>query len=287
MDDVDFDDIPALYPALARYGRPATLLNWVPGTPGREESSLGGPFLWPADEPWPVCGLTHDRRSDGSEAHPDGSAVHPVALLQLRSADAPGLRFPAGRDLLQLLWCPAPHEEQGFPAPVLVWRDSASLAETLASYPPVHRAQELHRPYPCVARPAEVLDFPHPMDLPSDLHKELFGSAEDPEQAEESYEELVAENWSDKVGGYAYFAQEAFAPACPACDGRMDLLVQLFSQRPFQDEVSRQADAIAATGVEPTPPADPETRIRFGRMQRLTVFACFTCPDLPTAHDVQ
>jgi hypothetical protein len=31
------------------------------GTPGLDDSSLGGPLLWPADDPWPTCQHPHDR----------------------------------------------------------------------------------------------------------------------------------------------------------------------------------------------------------------------------------
>ncbi|MFD0152937.1 hypothetical protein ACWGQ4_04935 [Streptomyces sp. NPDC055721] len=46
-------------PALAAYARPATLLRPTAGDPGPHDSSVGGPLLWPADEPWPVCRASH------------------------------------------------------------------------------------------------------------------------------------------------------------------------------------------------------------------------------------
>ncbi|MFF5446107.1 hypothetical protein [Streptomyces sp. NPDC012888] len=49
------DAFPALTPCL----RTATLLGPAPGTPGPHESSVGGPPLWPADEPWPHCRQPH------------------------------------------------------------------------------------------------------------------------------------------------------------------------------------------------------------------------------------
>ncbi|MFI9291862.1 hypothetical protein [Streptomyces gardneri] len=50
------DDVPDL---LAAYARPATLLRPTAGDPGPRDSSVGGPLLWPADEPWPVCRAPH------------------------------------------------------------------------------------------------------------------------------------------------------------------------------------------------------------------------------------
>jgi len=57
-------DIEALFPELSRHRRTATRLHPRPGTPTAHQSSVGGPFLWPADEPWPVCRERH-RRSHG------------------------------------------------------------------------------------------------------------------------------------------------------------------------------------------------------------------------------
>lgn len=43
------------FPDLVPHARSTTLLYPRAGAPGRCESSLGGPLLWPADEPWPTC----------------------------------------------------------------------------------------------------------------------------------------------------------------------------------------------------------------------------------------
>jgi hypothetical protein len=45
----------AAVPDLATYARTATRLHPRPGAPGVSDSSVGGPLLWPAEEPWPVC----------------------------------------------------------------------------------------------------------------------------------------------------------------------------------------------------------------------------------------
>lgn len=209
---------------------------------------------------------------------------HLVAVLQLRSHDVPALRFPAGRDLVQLLWCPALHIEGGIPAPKLYWRDSASIGETLDGHPSVRQSQAQWLPYPCMPMPETLLDLPHRADLPAEVWEEVFGCAQDPE---ETYEELLAHRWSDKAGGYPYCTQEAFQPLCAGCGGQMDLVVQLFSQRWFEDKVRIQADALAAAGIDPSTLPESSTRISFGRMERMAVFGCFACPDLPTVHNIQ
>jgi hypothetical protein len=48
-------DVVAAVPELAAYARSATRLHPRPGAPGVGDSSVGGPLLWPAEEPWPVC----------------------------------------------------------------------------------------------------------------------------------------------------------------------------------------------------------------------------------------
>ncbi|MFE5867316.1 hypothetical protein ACFQ6V_01550 [Streptomyces roseifaciens] len=46
-------------PAFAAHARTATLLRPSEGAPGVRDSSVGGPLLWPEDEPWPVCRAPH------------------------------------------------------------------------------------------------------------------------------------------------------------------------------------------------------------------------------------
>ncbi|KRA79869.1 MULTISPECIES: hypothetical protein [unclassified Streptomyces] len=46
-------------PAFAAHTRQAVLLRPTAGHPGPHDSSVGGPLLWPEDEPWPVCRAPH------------------------------------------------------------------------------------------------------------------------------------------------------------------------------------------------------------------------------------
>ncbi|MFI0960577.1 hypothetical protein ACH4S8_04005 [Streptomyces sp. NPDC021080] len=52
-------DVEALFPELAAYRGITTRLHPRPGRPDAAASSVGGPLLWPADEPWPVCTDPH------------------------------------------------------------------------------------------------------------------------------------------------------------------------------------------------------------------------------------
>ncbi|MFE0641630.1 hypothetical protein ACFW2Y_08470 [Streptomyces sp. NPDC058877] len=54
-------DVEVLFPELAAYRGTTTRLHPRPGSPQASASSVGGPMLWPVDEPWPVCGEAHDR----------------------------------------------------------------------------------------------------------------------------------------------------------------------------------------------------------------------------------
>ncbi|MFE7099504.1 hypothetical protein [Streptomyces erythrochromogenes] len=54
-------DVEALFPELAAHRGTTTRLHPRPGSPRMSASSVGGPMLWPADEPWPVCREAHGR----------------------------------------------------------------------------------------------------------------------------------------------------------------------------------------------------------------------------------
>ncbi|MFI6650452.1 hypothetical protein ACIBI8_22895 [Streptomyces sp. NPDC050529] len=69
-------DITALFPQLAPLARTATRLHPRPGSPTMHDSSVGGPLLWPADEPWPHCGEPHDRHATPAAHSPDDIRLH-------------------------------------------------------------------------------------------------------------------------------------------------------------------------------------------------------------------
>jgi hypothetical protein len=52
-------DVEALFPELATYRGTTTRLHPRPGRPEVTASSVGGPLLWPVNEPWPVCTEHH------------------------------------------------------------------------------------------------------------------------------------------------------------------------------------------------------------------------------------
>lgn len=100
-------DVEAAFPELTGSAREVTLLYPRAGRPGPGDSSLGGPLLWPADEPWPMCAEPDHYKPLSPPVGPEPVAMLPV--VQLYARDVPGLVFPAGTDLLQILWCPLVH----------------------------------------------------------------------------------------------------------------------------------------------------------------------------------
>ncbi|MFB8305922.1 hypothetical protein [Kitasatospora purpeofusca] len=69
-------DITAGLPELADLARTATRLHPTPGAPTVHDSSVGGPLLWPADEPWPEDG----------PGYPPFGRVHKLADIHQKRA---------------------------------------------------------------------------------------------------------------------------------------------------------------------------------------------------------
>ncbi|MEU6800909.1 hypothetical protein [Streptomyces neyagawaensis] len=74
-------DVTAVFPELAPLARPAIRLHPRPGSPSVEESSVGGPLLWPVDEPWPHCEASHLHYDSGFRQSPAD-----VRLMRRRAA---------------------------------------------------------------------------------------------------------------------------------------------------------------------------------------------------------
>ncbi|WP_405852065.1 MULTISPECIES: hypothetical protein [unclassified Streptomyces] len=72
-------DITQEFPELGPPARTAVRLHPRPGEPAVGDSSVGGPLLWPRDEPWPTCpehagpwylGFTPDEVREGRRVRP-------------------------------------------------------------------------------------------------------------------------------------------------------------------------------------------------------------------------
>ncbi|WP_199547161.1 hypothetical protein [Streptomyces sp. N35] len=82
-------DVAAVFPELAPLARTAIRLHPRAGTPSVRDSSVGGPLLWPADEPWPHCESTGHWDS-GSRTYPAAVRLERRRLERLhRDPDGP------------------------------------------------------------------------------------------------------------------------------------------------------------------------------------------------------
>ncbi|MEU8824105.1 hypothetical protein [Streptomyces sp. NPDC048636] len=161
-------------PDLAPYAQSTARLHPRRGLPGIRESHIGGPLWWPADEPWPDCAEHKDINGTPQGPYPL------VAVAQLTAADFPEAPFPAGTDLVQLLWCPdwhdQPHPEGWGQACQLVWRRASDITEPLVGQPDPedHWAyDEDMLPRPCVLRPERAVEYPWVEELPDALRERL------------------------------------------------------------------------------------------------------------------
>ncbi|GGZ15271.1 hypothetical protein GCM10010387_04470 [Streptomyces inusitatus] len=180
-----------------------------------------------------------------------------VPVVQLFARDVPELRFPEGKDLLQLLWCTLLHPlEQDAPLPALHWREEADVLAR-GVRPDIPRPAEgeyedefLPTP-PCTVSPAVALDHPG-QDLPEHLRARVLELDQDFDR----YPELACV-LETKAGGYPAWIQSPDWPVCD-CGERMEHLLSI-------------------TG-------DEHVDMDMGDAGGMYVFLCRRCPGLPVAH---
>ncbi|MEU3775169.1 hypothetical protein AB0F11_18525 [Streptomyces sp. NPDC032472] len=138
---------------------------------------------------------------------PAPDAVPMVPVVQVHRADAPGLPFPEGADLLQVVWCPYSHGDYLYPLPQVHWRASATIRAVLPTPEPAPDLPAEWYPDPCTVHPETVTEYAS-RDLPRDLQDALRGR----------FDELEAETGLD----YPYHLADAPGiklggrPGCPA-----------------------------------------------------------------------
>lgn len=260
-------DVAAVLPGIHARARRTTRLHPRPGRPAPTQSSLGGPLLWPAGEPWPVCPepATHaDLFAEPLRAGPL------IPVLQLFAVDVPGVPFPEGTDLLQLLWCPTEHEADDMfdrpwtrmtPVCRVFWRDSAAGDLVGPRHPggPVPDGEFV--PRPCVLRPEVVADYPHVLELTPDELAEVADSEVD-------YDQLGPAPGT-KVGGWVEWAQESEVPSCDQ-GHEMAHLVTVASVEDWEDSWTPAPDA-----------ARNPSGLMLADCGGYHVFTCAHCPDRP------
>ncbi|MDK9495090.1 hypothetical protein QEZ40_004524 [Streptomyces katrae] len=302
-------DIAAVFPQLAPLARPAIRLHPRPGSPTPHDSSVGGPLLWPADEPWPHCEESHDQMNDLYEAYEvyadedyewqDGpNPLVPVAQLYVR--DVPVLRPPGQADVLQVLWCPFEHEPDNKPPTALFWRSSTEVADTLTAPPsPFAVEYDGYIPRPCVLAPEQITEYPNLMDLSKELQQQLgdwnnwqaVAGAVDSSRAPhpDSYygsELSVAPGW--KAGGWPRWGlTDPISCFCTTCDARMVPLLQIASCEwdgsntgwvPYEDRELMSVD---------DPDVANPPKVQISRSNRLQLYVCPQSPDHPHTDLIQ
>ena len=215
----------AAMPGLASLAHTVVALRPRRGEPGIRDSHVGGPMLWPADEPWPHC-------ADADHGSADDSAPM-VSVAQLYATDVPEIAFPEGTDLVQILWCPEVH---GLPKPQfqgkqcrVFWRRSSGVVHGPGVQPDPWEhwdAEWDEVPRPCVLHPERVVEYPWWEELPAGLRKQL----DDSEELHYLYRgKSLKGGW--KVGGSKSWASSDMPESldCPDCGAPLDLLLQVDS----------------------------------------------------------
>ncbi|MFF4360705.1 hypothetical protein [Streptomyces sp. NPDC001604] len=310
-------DVTALFPQLAPLARTATRLHPRPGSPTVHDSSVGGPLLWPADEPWPHCDGEHiwdkwtpafspddirrqRRGAAAGEGRPQPEGPIPMLpVAQLYARDVP-LPTPPGADLLQVLWCPFDHPTH--PRTALFWRSAAEVTDVLAA-PPEPSAVQLvtYLPEPCVLAPEQVTEYPNPMELSEDLQRQLndvsrwetAGPAWNPAYAvapHEFYRNELAHAPGWKTGGWSSWGLTDPMPRpCPAC-GTEALPLLTIASTEWDGGSESWAPQEEHTDPTPLPPGYPTanfTMIDIASGYNLQLHACPASPDHPHIELVQ
>ncbi|GAA1071973.1 hypothetical protein [Nocardiopsis metallicus] len=241
------DQLLAAFPELREYGTPALLLHPHLGNPSPHDSSVGGLFLWPTDEPWPTCPHGHyvfDAPPENGDVYYDEPLfLQPV--LQLFARDLPtGHTLPGGAELLQVLWCPNDHPEppdadgHGYgPWLTLRWRHDLTELTPLPEQPRSHTSVEEYALPPCVLAIEEITDYPCEALLPEDLAGRIEEWEDDAPQTghvapKPSYvDELGPREGMKFTGHQPWGLTDPFPVECD-CGTSMELLFQIDSMEP-------------------------------------------------------
>ncbi|MDA2810887.1 hypothetical protein O4J56_09595 [Nocardiopsis sp. RSe5-2] len=274
-------DVAAAFPWLAPLGRTAYRLHPRPGAPTPQDSSVGGPLLWPARQPWPTCDLWHE-----------GPPCPLVPIAQVYARDVPLLRSFGRADLLQVLWCPSEHPPDFKLVTQLFWRNAADVTDVLTDPPePSETEADFDHlvPEPCVLAPEPVTEYPNLLELSGRAQRRL----KDPETwraagvavdgAYEGHTEYfyadelsMAPGW--KLGGWAPWGRtDPVARYCHHCGARMAPLLTIASTEWDGDRrwvAEEDRDLAAQVGRDASSPAG----IQIADNDNLQIYVCPTYP---------
>ncbi|HSR84550.1 MAG TPA: hypothetical protein VLM11_10265 [Streptosporangiaceae bacterium] len=154
-----------------------------------------------------------------------------IPVAQLYRRDVPDFAGPDDADLLQVLWCPLGHSEEGYnPRVRLYWRRSADVAMPAVAAPEPPVVSEAYLPVSCVVHPEQVREYQYGGLLPEELDARITAWEEEAGEHEEEetgrsyqYDLSLAPGW--KVGGFANWSLTDPHPMnCSECATEMTLL---------------------------------------------------------------
>ncbi len=210
-------DVAELLPAVASLGRTTVRLHPQRAkVPNVAASKLGGEFLWPRDEPWPVC---------DAPIHEENARPVFVPILQLRKDDVPELGFPSNHDLFQLLWCPSDEHETYYPQPLVFWRTLAEITDAVLIPQPTYGDEDF-LPLPCRLTPERVIEYPPPGEVKDEVLAPLSSASDGKADLHGVYQFQLSACPGTKVGGYPAWMQDA-VPVCCSQGHDMEFLLQL------------------------------------------------------------
>lgn len=215
---------------------------------------MGWPFLWPADEPWPVCrqrnldlasrmqagfdraelgGIDIDRSELGLptlretvmlaiKRHRDGHNAAYLPVLQLNRSEFPELPFPSDSDLFQLLWCPVVHFEGGG-GYLLLWLRADTILEIRVD--PPSPTVDGYRIIPCALDPERIDDYPERFEVTPPPIESLESEEDWWRTMEDSGPAL-----GTKLFGFPNWVQSPEYPYCERCGTQMNLLITVSSR---------------------------------------------------------
>ncbi|MGL5871814.1 MAG: DUF1963 domain-containing protein [Xenococcaceae cyanobacterium] len=203
--------ITEIFPFLSGMEKTTIRLHPRPGKQIKlHQSKIGGHFLWPENEPWPICQQHNDVYS---------------GIIQLRAEDFPEIKFPANANLFQLLWCP--HDDFfDFPKCLVFWRNDRQIINYLQENPqPSHPNQDLV-PNPCCIFPERITEYPNIREFEGLAEEERIGQWD--EENNYIYQHLLSTAPGFKIEGYPSWIQDCETPICK-CGRQMEHLLTVAS----------------------------------------------------------
>ena len=317
-------DITTVFPELAGLAKTTFRLHPRPGQPAMQDSSVGGPLLWPADQPWPACSTAHEgsrevpvppevttweqarqwalRNGTGVTIAADGSFTTRVSeprvpdppsplvsVLQLYARDVPDLPFPDGTDLLQVLWCPNEHGlPWSGPRPEAFWRRAADVTSVLRNPPRPVFDEDLsaqdYDPVPCLLHPEPVTEYPDSEDLPAGLCERVEGWDQ---REDDDAPHLYWSALSTAPGTKAVgYPRWVQGPRPPECGQCGRVMTHLVTMA--SEETTGHDRWQPDDGLpEEFPRNFAPHGVKIGDIGSMYLFTCTTCPDRPLGVNTQ